>query len=330
MAERLFDPNRGASDVLANPIDGTDPMEFNAAGIGEVDDVTELSRYLGMSEPGLPGLHYLAAVQGDATTTITVPAGKYWRLIGVNILLITDASAGNRTVTILTQDSADAAIESLVHANVAASQTIGLHALYGSEAWTVGNLGVAAGGTLTLPTIPVAADTMTLEGTVFTFVADGGLTGAINEISIGANVAATQANIEAALGTVPAAGAHSVSDSVRAAIAMSFGDFAADVSIITAAVEGTDGNGHTLAETFTPGDGVFDAATLGTGTAGVDDALLKSAEDYPEDFGALLLPGEDIVITEPGLADTGDDLYIFVSYVEYNIDPNAGTGVGAN
>jgi hypothetical protein len=327
---RLYDPNKGSADVLPNPGQGDDLAAFNANGVAEVSDVSLFQKDLNLREVGVPGLYYAAAVQGDATTTITVPAGKYWRLIGVNVLLITDASVGNRTVKIVTQDSADTEIEALTHANVAASQTIGLHALYGSEAYTVGNLGVAAQGTLTMDTNPTAADTMVLEGVTFTFVA--ALTGAANEILIGANVAATKVTLQNAVGTSPSGSSadHSVSDAVRASINMEGTDFSGNDMVFTALVEGTDGNGHTTTETFTAGTNVFDAATLGTTTAGVNDALLKSAEDFPEDFGSLLLPGEDIVITEPGVSDTGDDLYIFVNYIEYDADPQLAAGIGYN
>jgi hypothetical protein len=332
MGTRIYNPNMGSADVLANPGQGDDPAEFNASGVAIVSDVSLFAPNFGLVEPGLPGLNY-QTYAGNATTVVTVPAGKWWRLVGCNIIIVTDANVANRDIVVTLRDSADTTIEALTHASVTASTTAAKHIVYGEEALTgvdqraVGNLGVAAEGTLTLDTNPTAADTMVLEGTTFTFVA--ALTGAANEILIEADLATTKTTIEDAVGVTPAAGNHSVSDQTRLDIKMQGTDFSGDDMVFTADIQGTDGNAHTTTETFTAGTNVFDAATLGTTTAGVGVSLLQPVLDFPEDLGPLLLAAEDIVVaTTNGVA--GDTLYTFISYIEYDADPTLAAGIGAS
>lgn len=118
-----------------------------------------------------------------------------------------------------------------------------------------------AQGTLTVDTQPTAGDTMTIGGKTYTFVA----TGEANrdgEIPLGANVAATQPLIVAAING---------SDSVNTAHPLvTAAAFAGNDCVITAIAGGTAGNTIATAETYTAGTNVFDAAKLGTTTAGVD------------------------------------------------------------
>lgn len=117
----------------------------------------------------------------------------------------------------------------------------------------------ASAGTLTVDTNPTADDTMTIGETEYTFVES---TPEAGEIAIGVDVAATQLNIVAAInGTDGINTAHPL---------VSAGDFASDDSIITALIGGTAGDAIATTETFTAVTNVFDAATLGTTTAGVD------------------------------------------------------------
>jgi hypothetical protein len=89
--------------------------------------------------------------------------------------------------------------------------------------------------------------------------------------------------------------------------------------VFTANVKGTAGNSLATTETYTAGTNVFDAATLGTTTAGVDAADKLSTNDYP-DSGVLLGPGEDVNITVTnGVA--GDALDTTLFYIEYDADP---------
>jgi hypothetical protein len=294
---------------------------FAANGVAPVTlaaDVEKAQHQLGqIFEVPHPGVHYVEAAAGNATTTITVPSGKYWVLHGAGHQLITDANVANRAVVFTTQDTADAEIEAITHANVAASTTAKRSTLWGTDDYLVGNEGVAAQGTLSMATIPTAADTMTLDDQVFTFVAALTATG---QILLGANVAATQAAMNAAFVDRDNGGVlHTVTDAMYTAIEMTAIDFAANDMVFTAAVKGTAGNSLATTETFTPGGNVFDAATLGTTTAGVDQADKISTLDYPAS-GVVLDPGEDLVVTVTnGVA--GDTLDFWVMYSEYDSNP---------
>jgi hypothetical protein len=324
MVTRIYDPNRGSGDTFVNST-GDDTAQFNSDGIATVADVSLFQKFLKVREVGVPGLYYAAAVAGNVTTTITVPAAKYWRVVGVNILLITDATATNRNVTVRLQDDSNAEIETLAHATTTESVTIGLHMLYGSDGLVVGNLGVAAVGALAVTDIASDGDTITLNLIEFTFKTV--LTGAANEIILGTEAAQKTAMEDAFGATADGTNAnHSVSNATRALLGMTLGDFAGDDALFTADNKGTAGN--SLATTESADNLTLDAGTLGTATAGVDEALVISAEDFPEDEGPLLGPDYDIVIDEPTSGDTGDDLYIWVSYIEYDADPQLAAGIG--
>lgn len=122
---------------------------------------------------------------------------------------------------------------------------------------------VAAAGTLTLATQPTAGDTMSIGNRVYTFVAAG--TGDIDgEIALGANLAATKPLVVAAINGTDAW--NTANPLVSAAA------FSGNTCVITSRIEGTVGNAYTTTETFTAVGNVFDAATLGTTTAGTDCA----------------------------------------------------------
>ena len=326
---RIYDPNKGAADVIANAGQGDEIAAFDANGLALVTDISLLQHQLGIREIGLPGLHYVSAA-GTATTTVTVPSGKFWRLLSVVGTITTDASVGNRTVNVSITDATPTEIESYTMANVAASQNgVPYHYLIGSELGqlNVGNLGVAATGTLTVTDVPVG--TITLNGVVFTFAAS--LTGAANEIS-----SETEAICKAALldafgaGADRAAGAHSVSDLVAESVKMTMAAFISDDAIFTNAEEGlTLGTAIGFAESSTnlTMDG---SGTMGATTEGVNGSLGDSALNFPEDPGALLGPAFTIVVDEPGLTDAGDVIEIFISYIEYDADPALAAGIGFN
>gem|GEM_PF-2465546 len=119
-------------------------------------------------------------------------------------------------------------------------------------------------GTLTIGVVqPLAGDTMTIGAKVYTFVPDG--TGnADGEIDIGVDVAECRLNIAGAINGV-APQAHNVAHTLVTA-----GAFIANDLIITALEGGVAGDLIATTETFTDAGNFFDAATLGTTTAGVD------------------------------------------------------------
>jgi putative NIF3 family GTP cyclohydrolase 1 type 2 len=124
--------------------------------------------------------------------------------------------------------------------------------------------------TLGTTTAGVAGDTMTVDGRTYLFTAVGELeVGADDQISIGAAVANTQANIVAAFDLSGVAGTD-YSTGMTAHATVTIAAFAADDAVLTAVTTGVGGNSIVTTETFTPAGDIFDAATLGTTTAGVD------------------------------------------------------------
>ncbi|MCC6959228.1 MAG: hypothetical protein IT301_05225, partial [Dehalococcoidia bacterium] len=107
-------------------------------------------------------------------------------------------------------------------------------------------------------TQPTAADTFTIGGTVYTVQASGA--NSAGEVNVGADVAAAKLNIVAAINGTD--GWNDPNPSVSAAA------FVSDDCVLTARLPGTAGNSIATTETFTAGTNIFDAATLGTTTAG--------------------------------------------------------------
>lgn len=135
-------------------------------------------------------------------------------------------------------------------------QFVGMAA--GFKVYVTNNLPTSV--TLTLPTIPVAGDTFTIKGVTFKFVASGAAANA-GEISIGANVAAAQANFLLAVNGTGTPGAStyvelSVDDrNILKNNNVLAGAFAANVSTITAF--GKIG----ATESITPADAVWGIET---------------------------------------------------------------------
>lgn len=132
--------------------------------------------------------------------------------------------------------------------------------------WTPVNAATAT-GTLTIDTIPTAANSMTIGTEVYVFMAaeDADTDG---EIPIGVDLATTQASIKAAInGTDGVNAAHAV---------VTCSDFTDNVATITAKAVGSAGNVVT-SETFTAITNVFGAASLEgglNGTVGVEGQIM--------------------------------------------------------
>lgn len=118
-----------------------------------------------------------------------------------------------------------------------------------------------AAGTLTIDTQPTSGDTMVIGAKTYTFVPDG-TANANGEVSRGVSLATAKTNIVAAINGTDSVNTANASASAAA--------FVGNDSVITALIGGTAGNSIVTTETFTAGTNVFDAATLGTTTAGVN------------------------------------------------------------
>lgn len=126
---------------------------------------------------------------------------------------------------------------------------------------------VASQGTLTMDTQPTAGDTMTIGTKTYTFTADG-TAAADGEIDVGADLADAKTLVPAAINGTD--GINTAHTQVTAAA------FVGDDMVITASTKGTAGDSIATTETFTAVTNVFDAATLGTTTAGVNGTLGKA------------------------------------------------------
>lgn len=130
-------------------------------------------------------------------------------------------------------------------------------------------LDVASQGTLTLDTQPTAGDTMTIGNRTYTFMADG-TADAAGEIDVGADLADCKTLITAAIdGDEAWETAHTqVTDAA----------WATNDLVLTAITAGVVGDLIATTETFTAETNVFDAATLGTTTAGVDGTVAAKGD----------------------------------------------------
>lgn len=312
---RIFDPKR-KSGVATAVQSGSDPASFSAAGVASVTSADEfVAQFGGLTVLGEPGVDEVEGTAGNASVTITVPTGKYWRLLGLYHTLVTDATVANRAVVVTTRTAADATIEAITHANVAASTTAKRTTLFGTDDNVRGDRAVAAQGTLTVDTVAANDEVIVLNGTTFTWKTT--LTGAENELLVNTNVAGSKATLEAAFVDRDNGGTlHTVTDATFAAIGMTAVAFAANDMVFTANVKGTAGNSLATTTTMAGGANAWDAATLGTTTAGLDAADKVSTLDHPT-AGPWLTPGEDINISVTnGVAGDALDTYLF--YVEYD------------
>ena len=160
----------------------------------------------------------------------------------------------------------------------------------------------ASQGTLTMDTQPTAGDTMTIGTKVYTFTADG-TAAADGEIDVGSDLADAKTLVVAAInGTDGINTAHPL---------VSAAAFSTNDCVITALVGGTAGDSIATTETFTAVTNVFDAATLGTTTAGGDctaanaDGALIGADigtTYSMSQGA----GTTVVVTAATKGVAGD------------------------
>ena len=130
---------------------------------------------------------------------------------------------------------------------------------------------VASQGTLTMDTQPTVGDTMTIGSKTYTFTTDG-TAASDGEIDVGADLADAKTLVPAAINGTD--GINTANASVTAAA------FSGDDMVVTAITKGTAGDSIATTETFTAGTNVFDAATLGTTTAGVDSTTAVKGQMY--------------------------------------------------
>lgn len=291
-----------------------------SSGVAVYSDIADLmAEDPSVSEIGLPGVQHTEATAGNAAVTLTVPAGKYWRLLGMYHVLVTDGNAANREVVVKARNAADGVLDTITHAVVTLSTTAKRTTLFGIDDYVVGNEAVAAQGTLTVDTIAAEDEVIVLNGVTFTWK-DALVPGTANQLLVGANVAASKAALEAAFVDRDNGGVlHSVSDAVYASVEMTAIAFATNDMVFTANVKGTLGDALATTTTMAGGTNAWGASTLGDTTTGVDAADKLGTLDYPTS-GVLLGPGFDVNISvTAGVA--GDAYDTTLVYLEYDANP---------
>lgn len=156
---------------------------------------------------------------------------------------------------------------------------------------------VKATGTVTFAGQPTAADTITLNGVVFTARASGA---GANEYNIGGTLAATVENLY-----------NAVLASVSAGVKVASYDFNATQLEITYATAGTIGNAYTLAES-----GSNTSVSASTLTGGVDNVTITITSKVPGKIGNYYTVTENLgafTITGSGVlaGGTSSDYYSF-------------------
>ena len=178
MTTTIFDRTRKSQQATATG-SGSDPAVFDSNGLAEVTSADEfLAQFGGLELVGTPLFRVHLDVAGNATTTITVPTGKTWRLLTAVMEITADANAANRIVHVLTRDTGDTTIEDLTMPTATANDVDRIQVVF--EDKTKGNLRVEPVGTLTMATKPTATDTIVINGETMTWVAAltaGGHTG---------------------------------------------------------------------------------------------------------------------------------------------------------
>lgn len=164
-----------------------------------------------------------------------------------------------------------------------------------------GMLAVQAQGTLTMDTQPTAGDTLRIGNRTYTFVTTLRAL-AQNEIEIGIDVIQTQTRLQGliAVGEQPFS---KTSGAPHNQVTM--GGFVSNAAVITARKFGTSGNSIITTETFTASTNVFDAATLGTTTLGVDGEVIgKRFKSITNHLGGPLQAVDTLIEATEGTTNT--------------------------
>ncbi len=144
---------------------------------------------------------------------------------------------------------------------------------------TVHPIAIAAQGTLTIDTAVTTADDYTIDSKTYTL--QDSLTDSDGNVYTGGGLAQTLLNIVSAMDLSGVAGTD-YALSMTAHPSVDMGAFASDDAILTAKVAGEAGDSIATTSNFNAGTNKFDATTLGTTRAGVDDvpAAIRGRDTY--------------------------------------------------
>ena len=207
-------------------------------------------------------------------STTNFNGGQVFTANTLNVFLSDGSTAGSSTigVTTGTLSSVGLNLGGAVAASGTLTQAAGAPAVAATDILTGAAFtqGVAANTTLTFTQNATAADTASIGGTTYTFVAT--LTGAADQVLIGGTTAQTILNLKAAVNAAPggagvAYGAGTVANANVTAL-VAAGVSPAGTLTFSANLNGTAGNAITSTSAGTAGFATFTAGTLANGVAG--------------------------------------------------------------
>ncbi len=241
----------------------------------------------------------------------TVPTGKYWRLIGGMLAFNASANAATRAPVITIEQADSTVLETITLSTKTTGQIENDHFLFGSYGNVAGNLEVVSTGKLTIAEPVTAGDTFTIgtQGYVFVAGTDQPAHATRKGINMGADEAATKANLE----TEFVDGQHPLVNAIA---------FSGDIMKFNDRHKGLGGDSIIFVEdTLTHSSNVLDGSGVlgGLSPAAANAADVIGTLDYPT-AGVLMVPTDKLVINLTAAHD--DDTYdLAVFGIEFDNDP---------
>jgi hypothetical protein len=281
-----------------------------SVGAGGSEDISSaLAQYPSVVEIGRPIMLNSVSADLSVEIEISVPTGKYWRLIGGFLNYTASNDAASRIPIITIEQTDDTALDTITLATRVADAVGNDHWLFGTDGNVGGNLDVASVGTLTIAEPLTAGDTFTIGATEYTFVAGTDEPTVANSINMGADEAGTKTNIEAMF----VDGKHPLVNAVA---------FDGDDMVFTARTPGLAGDAIVFIEgTLTHASNVLDGSGVlgGTSPAAADASDKLGTLDYPTN-GVLLVPTDKIVLNVTA-GHANDAAEIAFYGLEFDNDP---------
>lgn len=276
------------ADSPAQRADTTEDWELEGqAGAWHYVTVLGETDPAGRFRIGLTADYLLIQRKGAAGEAGWATPTEIVRLSATGLSILTGTAIGAEAGEILSRRGAIALMVVRIASAVQDGETVDLgddkYEFFTEDAEALDNAGaigvdvsggstVKSQGTLTMDTQPTPTDTVTIGvgagEKVYTWVASGAASE--GEINVGADLAAAKVNFVAAVNGTD--GWNTAHTQVTAAA------FSGDDCVLTAIKGGTFGDTIATTETFTEGTNVFDDATLGTTTAGVDPTAAEASD----------------------------------------------------
>jgi flagellin len=207
-------------------------------------------------------------------STTNFNGGQVFTLNTLNVFLSDGSTSGSSNIGVSTGllSSTGLNLGGAVAATGTLSQAAGAAAVAATDDLTGAAFteGVAATGTLTFTANAAAADTFTVGSTTYTFVSS--LTGAANEVLVGASTAQSILNLQAAINAASGGGGVAYGAGTVANTDAYASGATATTLTVTANLNGTAGNSIATSDTGS-GNGTFGAADLASGVDGASVSI---------------------------------------------------------